>query len=46
MFLHRNDPDKPLKLLACAECDLGPVGWCEPGGTEFWVACQRVRYKM
>ncbi|KAF8269447.1 acyl-CoA N-acyltransferase [Lactarius quietus] len=36
--------DKPLKLLACAECDLGPVGWCEPGGNEFWVACQRVRY--
>jgi ribosomal protein S18 acetylase RimI-like enzyme len=37
--------DKPLKFLACAECDLGPVGWCEPGGTEFWVACQRVRYR-
>ncbi|KAH9991977.1 Mss4-like protein [Russula compacta] len=37
--------DKPLKLLACAECDLGPVGWCEPGGNEFWVACQRVRYR-
>ncbi|KAH9960625.1 acyl-CoA N-acyltransferase [Russula dissimulans] len=37
--------DKPLKLLACAECDLGPVGWCEPGGNEFWVACRRVRYK-
>ncbi|KAI0288318.1 Mss4-like protein [Russula brevipes] len=37
--------DKPRKLLACAECDLGPVGWCEPGGNEFWVACQRVGYK-
>ncbi|KAI0261226.1 acyl-CoA N-acyltransferase [Gloeopeniophorella convolvens] len=37
--------EKPLKLLACAECDLGPIGWCEPGGNEFWVASQRVRYK-
>ncbi|KAI0056344.1 Mss4-like protein [Artomyces pyxidatus] len=37
--------EKPLKLLACAECDLGPVGWCEPGGTEFWVSCDRVSYR-
>ncbi|KAI9451854.1 acyl-CoA N-acyltransferase [Russula earlei] len=37
--------DKPLKLLACAECDLGPIGWCEPVGSMFWVACQRVRYR-
>jgi len=44
-FLYLSDLDKPLKLLACAECDLGPVGWCEPGGNEFWVACRRVRYK-
>jgi guanine nucleotide exchange factor len=46
MFLSHGYVDKPLKLLACAECDLGPVGWCEPGGNEFWVACQRVRYKV
>jgi len=44
-------PVKPLmesgrriKLLACAECDLGPLGWCEEGGSEFWLACSRVRY--
>jgi len=35
----------PLKLLACGECDLGPLGWCEQGGKEFWLACSRVGYK-
>ncbi|KAJ7864984.1 acyl-CoA N-acyltransferase [Mycena olivaceomarginata] len=34
-----------MKLLACAECDLGPVGWCKEGGTEFWLACSRVGYR-
>ncbi|KAJ7254663.1 acyl-CoA N-acyltransferase [Mycena haematopus] len=34
-----------MKLLACAECDLGPVGWCREGGTEFWLACSRVGYR-
>jgi hypothetical protein len=34
-----------LKLLTCAECDLGPLGWCEEGGKEFWLACARVGYK-
>ncbi|KAF8880498.1 Mss4-like protein [Infundibulicybe gibba] len=34
-----------MKLLACAECDLGPLGWSEEGGTEFWLACSRVRYR-
>ncbi|KAJ6504238.1 acyl-CoA N-acyltransferase [Mycena vitilis] len=34
-----------MKLLACAECDLGPVGWCKEGGTEFWLACERVGYR-
>ncbi|KAI0259503.1 hypothetical protein BC834DRAFT_962131 [Gloeopeniophorella convolvens] len=38
--------EKSLKLLVCAECDLGPIGWCEPGGNEFWVTSQRVRYKV
>ncbi|KAL1944064.1 hypothetical protein VTO73DRAFT_3882 [Trametes versicolor] len=33
-----------LKFLACAECDLGPLGWCEEGGSEFWLACNRVGY--
>jgi len=37
--------DKKLKLLACAECDLGPLGWSEEGGTEFWLACARVGYR-
>ncbi|KAI0659152.1 acyl-CoA N-acyltransferase [Cubamyces menziesii] len=35
---------RKLKLLACAECDLGPLGWCEEGGSEFWLACNRVGY--
>ncbi|KAJ7040800.1 acyl-CoA N-acyltransferase [Mycena alexandri] len=34
-----------IKLLACAECDLGPLGWCKEGGTEFWLACSRVGYR-
>ncbi|EJF63647.1 acyl-CoA N-acyltransferase [Dichomitus squalens LYAD-421 SS1] len=34
-----------MKLLACAECDLGPLGWCEEGGTEFWLASNRVGYR-
>ncbi|KAF9000927.1 Mss4-like protein [Hymenopellis radicata] len=36
---------KKLKLLICAECDLGPFGWCEEGGQKFWLACSRVGYK-
>ncbi|KAF8213779.1 Mss4-like protein [Mycena galopus ATCC 62051] len=34
-----------MKLLICAECDLGPVGWSEVGGKEFWLACSRVGYR-
>ncbi|KAJ7472268.1 acyl-CoA N-acyltransferase [Mycena galericulata] len=34
-----------MKLLACAECDLGPLGWCKEGGNEFWLACSRVGYR-
>lgn len=37
--------DKKLKLLICAECDLGPLGWCEEGGCEFWLAVSRVGYR-
>jgi len=37
---------KSLKLIICAECDLGPLGWCEDGGTEFWLACSRVGYRV
>ncbi|KIL62801.1 hypothetical protein M378DRAFT_40672, partial [Amanita muscaria Koide BX008] len=33
-----------MKLLTCAECDLGPLGWSAVGGTEFWLACSRVAY--
>ena len=43
-FLHA-ETGKKLKLLACAECDLGPLGWSEEGGTEFWLACSRVGYR-
>ncbi|PFH51637.1 hypothetical protein AMATHDRAFT_142224 [Amanita thiersii Skay4041] len=35
-----------MKLLACAECEVGPLGWCMVGGTEFWVACERVAYHL
>ncbi|EPQ51578.1 Mss4-like protein [Gloeophyllum trabeum ATCC 11539] len=39
--------DNPrMKLLACAECDLGPLGWCEQGGREFWLAVGRVGYRV
>jgi len=34
-----------MKLLVCAECELGPIGWCEEGGAEFWIACSRVAYR-
>ncbi|KAJ7102485.1 Mss4-like protein [Mycena belliarum] len=41
-----SSPGAPqMKLLVCAECDLGPVGWSEVGGTEFWLACSRVGYR-
>ncbi|KAF9511632.1 hypothetical protein BS47DRAFT_1330774 [Hydnum rufescens UP504] len=35
-----------IKLLACAICDLGPIGWSLEGGSEFWVYCGRVGYQM
>jgi hypothetical protein len=34
-----------MKLLTCADCDLGPLGWCIPQSGEFWLACSRVGYK-
>ncbi|KAI0795045.1 Mss4-like protein [Abortiporus biennis] len=37
---------KKLKLLLCADCDLGPLGWCEEGGTEFWLVADRVGYRV
>ncbi|KAJ7451173.1 Mss4-like protein [Mycena latifolia] len=40
-----SDAGGQMKLLVCAECDLGPVGWSEVGGTEFWLACSRVGYR-
>ncbi|EKM53307.1 uncharacterized protein PHACADRAFT_211005 [Phanerochaete carnosa HHB-10118-sp] len=41
----READGKRLKLLSCAECDLGPLGWCEEGGSEFWLASIRVGYR-
>ncbi|KIJ47910.1 hypothetical protein M422DRAFT_248496 [Sphaerobolus stellatus SS14] len=39
-------PSEPkIKLLACAECDLGAFGWSKEGGTEFWLAASRVGYR-
>lgn len=39
------DSGKNLKIIICGECDLGPLGWCEDGGSEFWLACSRVGYR-
>lgn len=35
-----------LKLLSCAECELGPIGWSVEGGTEYWVHAERVGYRV
>ncbi|KAG8221565.1 Mss4-like protein [Butyriboletus roseoflavus] len=37
---------KPIKFLICADCDVGPLGWNEEGGKEFWLACSRVKYAV
>jgi hypothetical protein len=36
--------NKNIKWLICAECDLGPLGWCYEGGNEAWLAIGRVKY--
>lgn len=46
-FTHPVQPTnsgRQVRLLACAECDLGPLGWSEEGGSEYWLACSRVSY--
>lgn len=37
---------RPVKLLTCAECDLGPLGWVEEGssGATYWLVVNRVGY--
>ncbi|KAG8951404.1 hypothetical protein FRC04_006175 [Tulasnella sp. 424] len=40
-----NTPGGLLKMLSCADCDLGPLGYSEVRSTEFWVACSRVAYR-
>lgn len=40
-----SSPGESMKLLICAECDLGPLGWCKAGGSEFFLACNRVGYR-
>ncbi|KIK95209.1 hypothetical protein PAXRUDRAFT_827235 [Paxillus rubicundulus Ve08.2h10] len=37
---------KLLTFLICADCDVGPLGWSEEGGKEFWLACSRVKYAV
>jgi len=37
---------KPIKFLICADCEVGPLGWCEVGGKEFWLASSRVKYAV
>jgi hypothetical protein len=36
--------EKSIKWLVCAECDLGPLGWCYEGGSEAWLSVGRVKY--
>jgi hypothetical protein len=38
--------EKPIKFLACADCDIGPLGWCYDGFPEFWLAAPRVAYRQ
>lgn len=40
------DGAQPVKLLICAECDLGPLGWVEegPSGMTYWLIADRVGY--
>ncbi|KAG7553573.1 hypothetical protein FFLO_03005 [Filobasidium floriforme] len=33
-----------LKWLICAECDIGPLGWCYEGETEAWLSPSRLKY--
>jgi len=41
-----SDGSRLAKLLTCAECDLGPLGWVEegPNGTAYWLVANRVGY--
>ena len=32
------------KFLSCADCDIGPLGWCHVGGSDFWLILDRVGY--
>lgn len=45
---HAEPPGSPrlVKLLTCAECDLGPLGWVEesPDGMSYWLVTNRVGY--
>jgi hypothetical protein len=40
------DGSRPVKLLTCADCDLGPLGWVEedPSGMTYWLVANRVGY--
>jgi hypothetical protein len=38
------DAKGKVKWLICAECDLGPIGWSFEGGSEAWLAVDRLRY--
>jgi len=41
-----SDGSRLVKLLICADCDLGPLGWVEegPGGMTYWLVADRVGY--
>jgi guanine nucleotide exchange factor len=37
---------RSVKLLACGECETGPIGWAEITGKESWVHTSRVAYRV
>lgn len=35
-----------IRYLTCAGCDIGPIGYEAFGGVKFYIAADRVRYKV
>ncbi|KAF4521590.1 hypothetical protein B566_EDAN001310 [Ephemera danica] len=33
-----------IKYLACADCDVGPIGWSDTKSQQSYIALNRVRY--
>lgn len=37
---------RKLKYLACADCDVGPIGWHDTSSGEYLLDVRRVRYRL